>query len=140
MNVQRRDVWLVAALAPALLLGACAPPVKDRADRPRWSYVRTQLPPFWWYQPGLVDVKGARAKAATGAGVVVAIVDTGVLAAHEDLAPALAGLATCGANSADTGDRSGHGTQLAGIVLGKDPGNATQGVAPAAALVTIKVD
>lgn len=139
MSRRRRGVWLGAALGPALLLGACAS-MKDPVERPRWSYVRTVLPAFWWYQPDLVDVKGARGKAATGAGVVVAIVDTGVLAGHEDLSAPRPGVATCGASATDTGDRNGHGTQLAGIVLGKDPGQSTQGVAPEAALLPIKVD
>lgn len=139
MNVQRRGVWIAAVLAPALLLGACAPPVKER--RPvDWSYVRTKVPAFWWYGDKMIDVPAARAKGATGAGRIVAIVDTGVLSGHEDLPPATPGLATCGTNSADTSDRRGHGTQLAGIVVGKDKGAATQGVAPAAALVPIKVD
>ena len=35
--------------------------------------------------------------------------------------------------------QNGHGTQLAGIAAGKDPGRATRGVAPAARLIPIKV-
>jgi subtilisin family serine protease len=50
------------------------------------------------------------------------------------------GEATCGKTPADTDDKNGHGTQLAGIAVGRDPGHATRGVAPDAVLVPIKID
>jgi subtilisin family serine protease len=134
-------VRLVPLVAVALLLTACATlPRAERYGHPRyyWSYVRTPLDPFWWVE--LIDVKGARAKAGTGAGATVAIVGTGVLKGHEDIGMVGTGEATCGSTPADTGDSNGHGTQLAGIAVGRDPGKATRGVAPGATLVPIKVD
>lgn len=136
MTGPRRGVRLVAFVVLGLLLSACAVPRAEQ-EVVRWSYVGTKVAPKWWYD--LVDVPGARAKGKTGANVTIAIVDTGVQPGHEDL-PAAKGVATCGADSADIRDRSGHGTQLAGIALGKDPGRATFGLAPAASLVVIKVD
>lgn len=129
-----RVVVLVAALP---LLAACAAPPKARPYG-FWSYAKTPLDKFWWAE--LIDVPGARAKAGTGAGATVAIVGTGVLKGHEDFATIVPGEATCGSTPADTDDGNGHGTQLAGIAVGRDPGHATRGVAPGAALIPIKVD
>jgi subtilisin family serine protease len=126
---------VVALAATVLLLTACAAP--SAKSYKYWSYVKTMLDPFWWTE--LIDLQGARAKAGTGTGATVAIVGTGVLSGHEDLATIGPGEATCG-TPADTNDRNGHGTQLAGIAVGLDPGHATRGVAPGAALIPIKVD
>jgi subtilisin family serine protease len=136
MSEARPGVRLVAGLALAMLLPACAPPVAERKG-PDWSYVGTKVPKGWWYDR--VDVGGARAKAATGAAVTIAILDTGVEVGDPDL-PRAQGAATCGSDPADFADRRGHGTQVAGIALGKDPGRATRGLAPDAALLAIKID
>jgi subtilisin family serine protease len=136
MSGPRRGVRLVAVVALALLLPACAPPAAERKPA-AWSYVGTRVEPLWWH--ALVDVPAARARGAAGDGVTVAVLDTGVLVGHEDL-PAVRGVATCGSNPADVTDRRGHGTQVAGIVAGKDPGHATRGVAPAASLLAVKID
>ena len=137
MNRDRRGVLVVTAAALALLLPACTTAPKPQGKVQTWSYVETRLPPYWW--AALVDVAGARARGAIGTERRIAILDTGVLPGHEDLANVSPGTATCGANSADTTDTNGHGTQLAGIAAGKDPGRATRGVAPAARLIPIKV-
>ena len=144
MDRHRRGVWLVIFVALSLLLPACAAP-RGRSTVGDWSYVNTRLDPFWWHKT--VDVAGAQAK-AKGAGVTIAIVDTGVLPAHQDIATILPGVATCGLDRLDTRDKNGHGTQLAGIALGKNPGPdfapnlpvITRGVAPAARLLPIKMD
>ena len=139
MNRDRRGVLVVTAAALALLLPACATTPKPEGRVQTWSYVETRLPPYWW--AALVDIGGARGRGATGTERRIAILDTGVLPGQEDLATVSPGTATCGANSADTNttDTNGHGTQLAGIAAGKDPGRATRGVAPAARLIPIKV-
>jgi len=137
MNRDRRGVLVVTALALAAVLSACATTPKPEATVQTWSYVETRLPPYWWV--ALVDLGGARSRGATGAERRIAILDTGILTPHEDLANVAAGIAVCGTNSTDTTDKNGHGTQLAGIAAGKDPGRATRGVAPAAQLIPIKV-
>lgn len=145
MTRYRRGVWLVVVGALSLLLTACATTMKEPTVG-TWSYVNSDLGPFWWYEFLELGVVHKRAK---GINRTIAIVDTGVATDHEDLAKVLLpGVATCGSNSADTSDSNGHGTQLAGIALGKDPGPdpalghppVTQGVAPAAALFPVKID
>jgi hypothetical protein len=137
MTRQRRP--LVAVVVIVLLLAACATP--PRAQRVgHWSYVDTTLDPFWWTE--LIDVKGAHGKGVTGKQTTVAIVGTGVLKGHEDLTTILPGAATCGTNPDNTEDRNGHGTQLAGIAVGRNDAKSisTRGVAPDAGLIPIKVD
>lgn len=132
MTQHPRCVMAVAAVI--LLLAGCAAPA--RAPRyGHWSYVHTKIPSFWWH--GLVDVPGAQAKAGKGAGTSVAIIGTGALKGHEDLPTVVPGHSVC--TSPDTQDENGHGTQLAGIVAGRDSA-VTRGVAPGAAVIPIKVD
>lgn len=74
-----------------------------------------------------------------GEGVTVAVVDSGVDAAH----PQLAGAVTrqVDLTATDPRDCVGHGTAVAGIIAGRDltsRGVPVLGVAPAAAIVSIK--
>ncbi|MGI5229463.1 type VII secretion-associated serine protease mycosin [Actinoallomurus sp. CA-142502] len=75
-----------------------------------------------------------------GAGVVVAVVDTGVSAAS----PALAGAVGAGRDvttrSRADGDCSGHGTFVAGLIAARPtPGHGFAGFAPAARVLPIRV-
>ena len=98
----------------------------------------------------LVHGDAAHAAGFTGAGVTVAVVDSGVDRTHPDLAPALQGEqcfvtpngcpnGTAEQAGAGSGaDDHGHGTNVTGIVLGRG-GVAPIGVAPAAGFVAVKV-
>ena len=70
----------------------------------------------------------------TGSGVRVAIVDTGIDAAHPDIATRV--MATADLTGRGTGDDVGHGTHVAGIIGGA--GAVYRGVAPGAGLVIAK--
>lgn len=90
------------------------------------------------YQLALVHAQEAWGT-TRGAGVVIAVIDTGIDCGHEDLA------AHCraGYDFTDTGstaDDNGHGTHVAGIAaaLGGN-GQGGSGVAPDAALLPVKV-
>ena len=86
---------------------------------------------------------GADQSGATGSGVDVAVIDTGMVPV-----PALAGQGKV-INGPDFSDQSrdrdlahldtyGHGTHVAGIIAGDDPKSGFLGVAPGARLVNVK--
>jgi subtilisin family serine protease len=75
-----------------------------------------------------VAAVGAPASRYTGAGVTVAVLDTGIDADHE----AFEGvdLTQMDFTGEGDGDRNGHGTHCAGTVFGRDVGGVRIGVAP----------
>jgi subtilisin family serine protease len=155
----------VALVAAALLFTTAAPssagpPIDDAASAVESTSVRSGTDDAVERAGtlyNLVDQIGARSlweRGTTGAGVDVAIIDTGI-----SPVPALSGedkVAAVVDFSFEAGDprfqyldTNGHGTHLAGIIAGSDPGGdpATaaerpsefQGVAPGARLVGVKV-
>ena len=75
-------------------------------------------------------------QAATGAGVIVAVIDTGVNGANAQLSPAI----FSGQDFANSGgfktDSDGHGTMVASIIAARPaPGKGMSGIAPAAKLL-----
>lgn len=73
---------------------------------------------------------------ATGTGVTLAVVDTGVDATHPDLAGRVTPMSV---NGLPTQDNSGHGTHVAGIINGRDPLGRYLGVAPNANVLSVRV-
>ena len=95
--------------------------------------------------------RSSSALAFTGAGVGVAVIDSGLTAWHDDLARVDAGRALVGqrvvgfadftSTTAEVADAYGHGTHVAGIVAGSghDSDGEHAGVAPGAHLLILKV-
>jgi serine protease AprX len=100
------------------------------AAAPEWNLDAVQAPALW-------------ALGHTGAGIVVANMDTGVDAAHPDLAAKWRG----GNNSwydphgqhATPYDRHGHGTQTMGLIVGGAAGGTAIGMAPDARWIAVKL-
>ncbi|WP_164976112.1 S8 family serine peptidase [Oleiharenicola lentus] len=90
-----------------------------------------------------VDAGTAWQAGQTGAGVRVAVLDSGVASAHLDIAPNL-NTALCtsfvpGEAYNFTGTGFNHGTHVAGIIAAAANGVGTVGVAPKAEIVSVKV-
>ena len=84
--------------------------------------------------------------AATGAGVNVAVIDTGIDSSHPDLAANVAGGINFVAKTwwkpaapSKWADDNGHGTHVAGIIAALDNDIGVAGVAPRATLWAVKV-
>ena len=130
----RRSLAPAIAVCTAVLTMLVAPtaPAAAASDDPyfdeQWSLSQIHAPDAW--------------RTATGAGVTVGIVDTGVDANHPDLRGKIVATANCvGGPCRDGGapDGHGHGTLVAGIAAATT-GNrrGVAGVAPDARLVVAK--
>ena len=76
----------------------------------------------------------------TGQGTLIAIVDTGIFATHEDLAGKVVGGRDFVANDDDAKDEHGHGTLVAGIAAATTAnGKGIAAVAPDAQLLSARV-
>jgi hypothetical protein len=135
--------FLTAALSSLIILPLMAPAAAAETDpaRARVEAVRTDMTPTLW---GLTAVRAQQAWGITrGAGVTVAVLDTGVDGQHPDLiGRVLAGRSTAYKMDLDAGvssDRQGHGTHVAGIIAGNDNGRGITGVAPDALILPVQV-
>jgi type VII secretion-associated serine protease mycosin len=92
-----------------------------------------------WYL-GALRVPDAQ-RISKGAGVTVAVIDSGVWAGHPDLKGAvLAGTNILGNGGDGRTDNEGHGTAMAGIIAGRGVGgsNSVLGLAPAAQILPVR--
>lgn len=91
---------------------------------------------FNWTQTSLARITSER----RGAGVKVALLDTGIDLAHEDLVHAIrGGINFTSEYRSDYQDRIGHGTFCAGIIAGSDNGIGITGISPNIELYSVKV-
>jgi len=105
-------------------------PVPALNNQPEWNIDAIRAPELW-------------NMGYTGAGTVLASVDSGVDVNHQDLASRWRG----GLNSwydpngehATPYDASGHGTSVMGVMVGGDAGGSAIGVAPGAQWISVKI-
>src|SRR5687767_11691041 len=79
------------------------------------------------------------ANANEGAGMTVAVVDTGIDLTHPDLAANIVANKSCIVGKKNGNDDNGHGTHVAGTIAALDNAIGVVGVAPQAKLVAVKV-
>lgn len=92
-----------------------------------WGSVRVGIPSVWDVGTGSADI-------------VVAVVDSGVVSTQPDLAPVLVPGWNVLTNSNDVSDRSGHGTEVAGVaVAASDNGQGVAGYCWTCRLMPVKV-
>jgi len=144
------SLWLInglAVTAPAAVIQALAqfpeiesirpdaqilasPTIQATTAAPEWNLAMVRAPELW-------------AAGHTGSGIVVANLDTGVDVNHQDLASRWRG----GTNSwfdpnlqhATPYDRTGHGTQAMGLLVGGSAGGTAIGMAPDAQWIAVKI-
>jgi subtilisin family serine protease len=111
-----------------------------------WAGARSAAKRVWLDAPvtasldrSVAQIGAPRAWASghTGAGVTVAVLDTGIDVTHPDLDDAVVGAQDFTGSESGTDDRHGHGTHVASIITGS--GERYQGVAPAAEILNGKV-
>jgi serine protease len=91
------------------------------------------------YQLRLLGVAGAWAY-SSGAGVTVAVIDSGVDAHHVDLdGQVLPGLDLVDPKGNGDTDQVGHGTTVSAIIAGKDDTDGVIGIAPKAKILPVRV-
>jgi hypothetical protein len=146
--VARAGRWAVAA---AVAASACGLARADEVPRVDAQVVAPVAPPLWVAlssvertgspQLGRIGAATAWVAGATGRGVVVAVLDTGVSASHREFSGrVLTGVNTTGAGAAsDANDRHGHGTHVAGLIAAAADGVRMSGVAYGATLLPVKV-
>ena len=121
----------LATVATALAIALSASP----------SLVHAQTDPLRGRQwnMDIVEADGART-VTSGSGAVVAIVDTGVFAGHEDLQGRLLPGHDFVQNDAEPQDGNGHGTHVLGIA-GANTGNGVgiSSIAPGAGYIPVRV-
>lgn len=95
---------------------------------------------YQWYLP-MIEADLAWDEGVTGAGVRVAVLDTGIWYSHADLDDNIdfSSSASFVAGLPDYLDDHGHGTHVAGIIAAEDNAFGTIGVAPNATLIAVKV-
>ncbi len=86
-----------------------------------------------------VEAPTAQASGYKGAGVDVAVIDTGIDTTHEDLVANLKGGYSAVSYTTSYDDDHGHGTHCAGTIAADDNGLGVLGVAPDANLYAVKV-
>lgn len=95
---------------------------------------------YQWHLP-LIEADKAWDDGITGAGVRVAVLDTGIWYTHADLDDNIdfASSASFVPGVVDFLDDNGHGTHVAGIVAAEDNAFGSIGVAPNATIIAVKV-
>ncbi|WP_157430121.1 S8 family peptidase [Actinomadura oligospora] len=133
-------VWLDRTIRASS--ASTAKPRPTRTASPRPTSTRPATPGAESLDPNLTQVGAPAAwqAGATGRGVKVAVLDSGVDATHPDLKGRVAETANF-SSSADGVDRYGHGTHVASILAGDGTAadGARKGVAPDASLLVGKV-
>lgn len=128
----------VSLAASGLLVGTAAPAVAATSDQCTPATRIAQAPPALELMQSELAWQVTR-----GAGVTVAVVDSGVNAANPHLSPAVAGgidLVGDGGAPDGTTDAYGHGTAIAGQIAARPlDGSGVVGLAPDAQILAVRV-
>ncbi|MDZ4689424.1 MAG: S8 family serine peptidase [Planctomycetaceae bacterium] len=148
-SVSLRSLVLIAGIAPACLVLGVQPAAAQRLPPTRVAPPNDKVQQFPTSQiraadtetDSLIRVPAARSQfSVDGAGLTVAVLDTGLRTTHVDFAgkvlTQLNLTADNGGNLNDATDGDGHGTNVAGIAIGR---GIHIGIAPGGNVIPIKV-
>lgn len=93
----------------------------------------------YWSGHAVVNAAAAYVDGARGAGVNVAVVDSGVDSSHAELRGRVVGGYDFIENGSPTVDGHGHGSHVAGIIAAAKDGTGMHGVAPEATIIPYKM-
>jgi subtilisin family serine protease len=138
----RRRYHLVPAIAasvPSTALDALRRNPRVAAVEPdvRVFAVDAELDNSWGVKR--INAGSVHADGITGAGIRIAVIDTGIDYTHPDLAAAYGGGFDFVNNDSDPMDDNMHGTHVAGTIAAADDDAGVVGVAPGATLYALKV-
>jgi serine protease AprX len=125
---------LVLALDPNVLFITPDAPLRRHGAPPDPAKLKTTYPAAAGVDRTWTDDR----LGATGAGVTVAVLDTG-LSPHHDLDPRRVQAVVSNPAASGPVDGHGHGTHIAGIIAGRSRDGGYVGVAPDANVVMVKV-
>ena len=104
----------------------------------RWHALTQDFEPRLWHL-SRIRARSAWPLSAAGAGVTVAVVDTGINTVHEDLASEIApGGRSWVQDGFGIKDRNGHGSHVSATLVGDDDGMGVVGVAPGAQVLPLR--
>lgn len=126
LEAQTADETVVAVDHPRKSYAMALPMNSDAGRDLQWGLNRLQAEDLW--------------QRSLGNGITVALLDTGVRANHPDLSGKVAaGYNAITKKKGARADDNGHGTFLAGMIVGKHNGGGVAGIAPGARLLPVKV-
>ncbi len=149
MHLRHTALAATVVIASALLVPASATADSDTLSAPIDAMVHGDLEPYEWMLPA---VNAAEAHTvATGSGVTVAVIDTGVDVTHPDLENQVVpgalveqdpvtgkwSLVAAADVNETARDWYGHGSHVSGIIAADDDGNGITGIAPDAQIMPI---
>ncbi|MGV9103148.1 MAG: S8 family serine peptidase [Candidatus Thorarchaeota archaeon] len=134
----RMPLWLFQDLESAWYVDTIAidSKVDVLQDTLDWGVDDIDAERVWGGTEGATDVVSGN---VAGAGVNVAILDTGIDYTHPDLDDVYAGGYDFVDDDSDPKDGNGHGTHCAGIVAAEDNDEGVIGVAPMTSLYAVRV-
>lgn len=133
LHVYDQAIKGLAARIPAAALAAIA-----RDPRVQFISQDREVVAFQQTLPTGVNRINADNKTNTGAGVNVAVIDTGIDLTHPDLKGAILGGKNCSTGTSYN-DGNGHGTHVSGTIAARNNTTGVVGVAPGAFLWAVRV-
>ena len=130
------------ATGPTTTIGSTSPTVSPPAPPPPPPGPSASSAEFTRnYQLGQIHADAAYTAGATGAGITVAVVDTGVDGSSSELAGRVSGRSNDANSTRNTPVGSDpHGTWVAGVIASNFDGQGTVGVAYQSTILSVRVD